>query len=324
MSNLQISIIIPTYNSSRFILETLNSVLNQTYNNWECIIVDDGSNDDTIGIVKEFVNIDKRFSFYKREFEPKGASHCRNIGALKKSKGEYIIFLDSDDLLLETALENRIRLAQKYIKNDFWVFNTGVFNSDNNNKQFNYNGNENDLHAFLKHYIPLPWTIMGVLWKKFTLVKLGGFDIEFKRLQDPEIHTRALLKGFKYKFFKEMPYDNLYRVFNEKKINNNILLQSVELYLKQTIEIIKDDEIKDDDIIKSLKYMFSHFYRIYLWNNDGVEQELKQLYLFASNENNLIFKDKIRSFKLLHLFGKYTISKFPIIRGIYWRLWDLL
>jgi glycosyltransferase involved in cell wall biosynthesis len=104
-----VSIIIPTYNRADLIGETLESVIAQTYPHWECIVVDDGSSDNTDAVVSGFIERDGRFRFYPRPPEkPKGANPCRNYG-LRKSGGEYAVFLDSDDLLLPEKLELQIK-----------------------------------------------------------------------------------------------------------------------------------------------------------------------------------------------------------------------
>lgn len=105
-----ISIIIPTYNRADLLPETLDSVLRQTYQNWECIIVDDGSTDNTIEIANKFVHKDKRIRFYERPCERKpGGNGARNFGFLKSS-GEYVKWLDSDDLIAENLLKNEAEL----------------------------------------------------------------------------------------------------------------------------------------------------------------------------------------------------------------------
>ena len=110
MNKPKVSIIIPAYNREQLIGETLNSVLVQTYNNWECIVVDDGSVDNTEGVIKFFAKKDKRFKFYHRPKTKKsGASSCRNYG-LEKAIGELIQFLDSDDLLAKNKLEEQVKL----------------------------------------------------------------------------------------------------------------------------------------------------------------------------------------------------------------------
>lgn len=105
-----VSIIIPTYNRANLLRETIESVLAQTYDNWECIIVDDGSTDSTKELVNEFETNDSRFLFnVKPDRIARGASSSRNIG-LRLSKGEYIQFLDSDDILASNKIEEQIAI----------------------------------------------------------------------------------------------------------------------------------------------------------------------------------------------------------------------
>ncbi|MFQ6601624.1 glycosyltransferase family 2 protein [Flavobacterium sp. C3NV] len=103
-----VSIIIPTYNRASLLKDTIDSVMSQTYDNWECIIVDDSSTDSTKELVNEFVINDSRFLFTtKPDGIVKGASSSRNLG-LQLSKGEYIQFLDSDDILAPNKIEKQI------------------------------------------------------------------------------------------------------------------------------------------------------------------------------------------------------------------------
>ena len=106
-----VSIIMPSYNTGKFIKETINSVLNQTYNNWELIIVDDCSTDDTEEIVNAIK--DNRIKFLKNSTNS-GAAISRNK-AIKEAKGKWIAFLDSDDLWKKEKLEKQIRITDTII-----------------------------------------------------------------------------------------------------------------------------------------------------------------------------------------------------------------
>nr|MCR4829136.1 glycosyltransferase family 2 protein [Bacteroidales bacterium] len=97
--------IIPCYNQAIFLSETLDSVMAQKYQNWECIIVNDGSPDNTEDISLDYCKRDLRFKYYKKKNE--GLSVARNFG-IKKSSGYYILPLDSDDLIGDTYLEKAI------------------------------------------------------------------------------------------------------------------------------------------------------------------------------------------------------------------------
>lgn len=104
-----VSVIMPSFNTGRFIKEAINSVINQTYTNWELIIVDDCSNDDTNEIINSFE--DSRIKYLKNDTNM-GAAICRNM-ALKEAKGKWIAFLDSDDLWKKDKLEKQIGFMEK-------------------------------------------------------------------------------------------------------------------------------------------------------------------------------------------------------------------
>lgn len=107
----EISIIIPCYNQSSFLDECLQSVLDQTYQDWECIIVDDGSPDNTGNIAKNWIEKDSRFKYYKKING--GVSSARNYG-IKYAQGNWILALDGDDKIANRYLE----LASKEFYND--------------------------------------------------------------------------------------------------------------------------------------------------------------------------------------------------------------
>ena len=89
----KVSIIVPCFKQAMYLPETLDSVLLQTYSNWECIIVNDGSPDNTDEVVERYVNQDTRFKYVKQQ--NRGLSTARNIG-IERSRGEYILPLDAD------------------------------------------------------------------------------------------------------------------------------------------------------------------------------------------------------------------------------------
>ena len=107
--NDKVSIVMPSYNTSEYIAQSIQSVLNQTYRNWELIIVDDCSTDDTDEAVNPFLS-DSRIRFFKNE-KNSGAAISRNK-ALRVAKGKWIAFLDSDDLWLPEKLEKQIRFME--------------------------------------------------------------------------------------------------------------------------------------------------------------------------------------------------------------------
>lgn len=107
-----VSIIMPAYNAEKTIKESINSVLSQTYENFELIVVNDCSRDNTEEIIKEFESCDSRVHYYKNEANS-GVSYTRNRG-VKLAKGDFIAFLDSDDMWTETKLWEQV----EFVKNN--------------------------------------------------------------------------------------------------------------------------------------------------------------------------------------------------------------
>lgn len=110
-NNEMVSIITPTYNSERYIASAIRSVLNQTYTEWEMIIVDDGSTDRTLDIIQSFAIRDPRIRLIILPSNG-GVSNARNT-AIKHSRGRYVAFLDSDDIWLPNKLERQIRFMRE-------------------------------------------------------------------------------------------------------------------------------------------------------------------------------------------------------------------
>lgn len=250
-----ISIIIPTYNRAHLISETLESILAQTYTNWECIIVDDASTDNTVEIIDKFIKKDNRFALYIRPNDlPKGASSCRNLG-IKNNNGKYVLFLDSDDLIESFCLENRITTVNQNKNYDFYIFKTQIFFEKLTNLGTIFNQNlqeytdENYLEEFLKGNYP--FCIMSVFWQNDKLKLTGGFDENLIVLEDPDLHINAFDKKLKsYTSNNDIP-DSYYRknyIKNEDtKFITNLLKSKYFLlkkYLPKYNRKMKEDSIR--------------------------------------------------------------------------------
>ena len=115
INNDLVSIIIPVYNSSKYLEETIKSIGKQTYNNYEAIFIDDGSCDNSVEIIEKYKAQNSKIRLIK--IEHKGVSEARNIG-IREAKGRFLTFLDSDDIWLENKLERQIN----YIKENDYAF----------------------------------------------------------------------------------------------------------------------------------------------------------------------------------------------------------
>ncbi len=205
--NLKISIIIPTYNRAHLIGETLDSIAAQTYQDWECIVVDDGSTDNTGDVVNAFAKADQRFSYYKRpENLPKGANACRNYG-FEKSNGDFIKWFDSDDVLLASNLEKQITVFKKLPKLDLCLCRYQSFTVKDNKKFFSriYKLESSD---FLNDLIIQKFFIqMGCgLWKKSFLLNntFKIFDESLTQSQDYDFYVKFLNQNPKISIIEEI------------------------------------------------------------------------------------------------------------------------
>lgn len=106
-----VSVVMPSYNSEKYIPEAIHSVIAQTYENWELLIIDDGSTDSTANIVKQFSDIDSRITLYSNS-KNMGVALTRNKG-MDLAKGSWIALLDSDDVWHKDKLEKQLELAKK-------------------------------------------------------------------------------------------------------------------------------------------------------------------------------------------------------------------
>lgn len=209
-----VSIVVPSYNKGRYVREMVASVQAQTYPEWELLVVDDGSTDETRTVLAELAAADKRIKLHPQEGN-RGANHCRNIG-IELARGEHVIFLDADDVLGRDCLERRLA-SDPGGRCDLVVSTMEVFRHVPGEGGNRWVPSAADpLAEFLRHN--LPWSVMQPLWRADFLRELGGFDIAFPRHQDVEFHTRALLHPtVRYMTLIEAP-DCFYRIAEERKV----------------------------------------------------------------------------------------------------------
>lgn len=235
-----ISIIIPAYNRAAIIGETLDSVKSQTYTNWECIVVDDGSADNTVEIIKKYCDADTRFRYLPNQ-RKKGAPGARNTG-VQNAKGAYLIFLDSDDLLSKDCLTNRLIKFEQNPEFDFLVFSSIEFKEriDDTNILVNVLSSENTIERFLN--LDMPWLIMAPIWRRESFLTSGQWNEELLSWQDWDFHIRVVFKG--YKFISFSTVDNYYRC------NNSIASLGM-------VSITREHLASHMQMIKALKHLMS-------------------------------------------------------------------
>ncbi len=188
-----VSIIIPLFNRENLIMATLNSIKNQSSDNWECILIDDHSTDNSFESVKKAINNDNRFIIEKRPNDrPKGANACRNYG-LEIAKGNYINWFDSDDIMHPDFIFEK-RKSFKNLDLDGVISKTAIFADDPTNikaKETRTKLTKSALEDFLS--LKIAWYLPDVMWKKSFFKEKILFDEELMAGQDRDFHARMLL-----------------------------------------------------------------------------------------------------------------------------------
>ena len=190
----KISIITPLYNREDIVQKTIDSVLDQTFTDWEHIIVDDGSTDKSWFVIASYAEMDNRIRVFKRYKEPKGGSTCRNIG-VEYATSDLIIFLDSDDILEPHCLEQRYAYMHNNPHIDLGVF-PFIIEMETEDNTFIRRIVDPEVKGrdYLRRILSfdIPWQTTAPVWRKEFFLSLGGFDVEFRRFQDVELTIRAL------------------------------------------------------------------------------------------------------------------------------------
>ncbi len=225
-----ISVVIPLFNRSTLIAETLRSVRNQTYASFECIVVDDGSTDDSLDVARRFVDQDKRFIVLSRKSAIKGACVCRNEG-IEKASGQYVMFLDSDDLLAEDCLESRRQKIEQHPNCDFIVNQIALFDHQTYHVTSMWSSlkHEDDLKAFLYSE---GWQTSSTFFRS-SFIKKYRFDEQALSWQDVDFHLRILLDHPVYIKYPEMQPDVYMRHSGLERISNtNVSFTRIESRIK--------------------------------------------------------------------------------------------
>ena len=238
-----VSIITPSYNSEKYIFQTIESVLNQTYENWEMIIVDDASIDNSINIIESYTKKDNRIKLIKLK-KNNGPAIARNVG-IKNAKGRYIAFLDSDDLWLPTKLEKQINFMKK---NDVGLCYSSYYLID---EKSNNIGKFNIPKEKVTYFELLKTCIIGNLTAIYDIEKVGKVFMENVGHEDYTLWLKILKKIHCAYGIKE-PLAQ-YRIYYNSISSNKFRAAKWQWNIYRNIEKL--------NLFESL-YYFMH----YIWN----------------------------------------------------------
>ena len=219
-----VSVIIPVYNASRFIRQTIESVLSQTYKNLELIIVDDGSTDDSPEIIKSFK--DSRIVFIRQK--NKGVSAARNT-AVAASSGKFIALLDHDDIWFPEKLEKQIPLFEKNPETGLVYSDIGYIDADGKQvswmlKQFEPHRGYVLKELFLNDFIPC----LTAVFRRDVLKKTGLFNEKYRFAEEYDLFLR-IARYYQVDFVDEVLA--CYRV-HETNLSRNVIagyLENIEI-----------------------------------------------------------------------------------------------
>jgi glycosyltransferase involved in cell wall biosynthesis len=309
MFNPLVSIIIPTYNRADLIGNTLDSILAQTYTNWECIVVDDGSTDDTEIVVMDYVKSDARFQYHKRpETKIKGANACRNFG-FEISRGELVNWFDSDDLMLDVALQSKLDAFDDSI--DFVIGNSLNFDEEGTISrpyELNYN-----IPITAENFInqTIGWITNDVLVKR-EVVKIS-FNEQLKSGQEYNFFSRLLFITNRGKYLKKdvskrrIHSDSIQVKLSSSK-QKTIQLLANELHLWRDIHAMANWEINKRLLKRIIRFSYETTDKFSL---PHFLFQIENLLFFSKNKAVFIF------YNFWILFHLFTGKGYFFIRKIY-------
>lgn len=306
----KISVIMPVYNSAKYLHETIDSVLTQTYSDFELIILNDKSTDNSKNIIEDYIKKDNRIVFVDKD-ENVGPAHLRNEG-FERAQGEYIALMDSDDISLPTRFEKQVTLLDT--KPEIGVCGTWfTFFGGKKNKTVT----QPELHEAIKVSFLSSCSIGNptVMLRK-SVLKNFRFNSEFVPVEDYDLWSRmitdtqfyilqeSLLKYRQHtQNISKTKIENVNR--SVKKVKTNWLLQfgietenpENEMYLNALTlkKGLHPEEIKK--VISAARYLNEQNQKFRNFNSELLEKQTKSIVLRSirnAGENNMVFFNFLR------------------------------
>lgn len=312
-----VSIIIPSYNYGFVIGETLRNIQDQSFQNWEAIIVDDGSRDNTAAVVRQFVDTDARIRFFPQE--NKGVSAARNLG-FQKATGKYIQFLDADDLLSRDKLTLQVDFLERNPDTD--ISYTDHIYFETNKPDIHYPDYEMNHHNWLPKIDARGYEVVNVLiysniavvssplLRRKIVEKVNGFPEYSNYTEDWEFWFLCAVNGARYTFLNHPDALTMIRIHQRNTSRNIQIMQAGELkYRKRIVANVQQSaflsgEEKERLLAKNeasthklYKYMMYHA-------NLASPEQLRTMYGLTSFKTFVSFYFKALNYKRKALFKK--------------------
>ncbi|HJO95127.1 MAG TPA: glycosyltransferase [Victivallales bacterium] len=320
MNTPQVSIVMPVYNGAKYLSETLESIFTQTYNNFELIVVNDSSTDDSLTIIKSYNDLRVRII---NNIENMGQTSSLNVG-VRHSQGKYIAIQDQDDISLPNRIEKQVNFLRA--KKEIIVLGTNGYIIDSNGKQINlFTPFYTDSYALKLGLIFNVQTIIhsSVMFnKKIIYNEFKGYHQGFKFYQDYDLWSRVVRKykimNLSDKLIKHRLHHSSASKLNLDVCNNeavSICISNLSYYLSN-ISLDKaygfsfslynyKPKILSKDFYKILSRTLSIFYQ----KNEMSIKTDEVLTTISKKVVDIYAFDRVFSFKVLLLFRKYMKSK---------------
>lgn len=297
---IKVSIIVPVYNVEKYIRECLDSIVAQTFTDWECLLIDDGSPDNSGGICDEYADNDCRFKVFHKSNG--GVSSARNLG-LDNARGEWVTFVDADDMIAPDFLSALVEPTLKYDDLDF--VHAGCCN---------YQDGKNV--GIEQKYEPYYGSAPAYLFNQFrglTFSKLFRlenvnhwsdglplrFDEKMRIAEDMAFTLDYILNVNHYAFVSETGY--LYRRDNEGSATKTTLtpnfeteLHSFEHIYRATISYINKCNLSEQEVVIRLQQCGNHLHKVF-----------ESIFFSKSN-----FKSRVSTVKILRKSDYFSIIKY--------------
>lgn len=250
-NNILVSVVVPMYNAQKYVKETIDSVLEQTYNNFEIIIVDNCSTDKSREIVNSYNN--DRIKLIELKVNSGGPAQPRNVG-IENAKGEYIAFLDSDDVWLVEKLEKQINFMNKH-KVNFVSCDCSLIDESSRgvslskrSQIFNEITSKKNISDVIKNSFILT---SSVLIKKDLLFKFNEEE-KYMSVEDYDMWLKVLVEQ-----------QSKFKYLNQKLIKYRIVENSASGRGNVLKQELKANVVLANFILKNPKYIWAYFYRIF-------------------------------------------------------------
>lgn len=328
----RISIIVPVYNTGKYVEKCLNSLINQTYSNLEIICVDDGSKDNSVEIISEIQKTDSRIILYQNEHS--GASVARNLG-IEKSTGEYLSFIDSDDWVFLTLYKTFVNYLEKYkqislnttkLPLDIYMFNASAYVEGQNDvipktffdfADWNNHKNKYTIHTFDDCMRPFSRNLSAAnkIYRKGFLIENNIKFPENLKYEDQYFGLKTFLRAKSILINDEIFYR--YRNMNDTSSTLEVTPKVFDIF--KIVDLV-EDEIYKLHKYESVKYaLFQYKFNSYITHYKYCPKDLCKKYfeemkvrLLDAEKRNLNpqIYSRLRNYNLFEKVKNSTFEEF--------------